>query len=172
MLITIYIQSKNLNSIKMFLKFFDKSCKDLNLIVFMRILNGLSNRKIITVLKSPHVNKTAQEQFESLVYRAQINIFSYKYWLLLVFIKHLKSTTLFSDVYLKIKVNLNNSNYHKLAIEYLNPNNFYLINYCALGSEELDFKCLFLNIPYYLMLFDIYGELNLNKQFEDVTNKV
>jgi hypothetical protein len=156
----------------MFLKFFDKSCKDLNLIVFMSILNRLSNRKIITVLKSPHVNKTAQEQFESLVYRAQINIFSYKYWLLLVFIKHLKSTTLFSDVYLKIIVNLNNLNCHKRAIECLNPNNFYLVNYCELGSEELDLKCLFLNIPYYLMLFDIYGELNLNKQFEDVTNKV
>jgi hypothetical protein len=147
----------------MFLKFFDKSCKDLNLVVFMSILNRVSNRKIITVLKSPHVNKTAQEQFESLFYRAKINIFSYKYWLLLVFIKHLKSTTLFSDVNLKIKVNLNNSNYHKRVVEYLNPNNFYLINYCELGSEELDLKCLFLNIPYYLMLFDIYGSLKLSK---------
>jgi hypothetical protein len=41
-----------------------------------------------------------------------------------------------------------------------------------LGNNESDFKCLFLNIPYYLMLFDVYGELNLKKQFEDITNKV
>ena len=172
MFVSISIQSKSLKSIKMFLKFFDKSCKDLNLIVFMGILNKLTNRKIITVLKSPHVNKTAQEQFESFVYRVQINIFSYKYWLLLVFIKHLKSTTLFSDVYFKIRVKLNNSSYHKRVIDHLNPNNFYLINYYELGRNDLDLKCLFLNIPYYLMLFDIYGELNLKKQFEDATNKV
>jgi len=172
MFVTVFIQSKNLNSLKMFLKFFDKSLKDLNLIVSISVLNKLTNRKVITVLKSPHVNKTAQEQFASFVYRTQINIFSYKYWLLLVFIKQLKSTTLFSDVDLKIRTKLNNSNYHKRVIDYLNPNNFCLINYDGLGDEELDFKCLFLNTPYYLMLFDVYGELNLKKQFKDITNKV
>lgn len=172
MFVTIFIQSKNLRSIKIFLKFLNKSLKDLNLIVFMKVLNKPTNRKIITVLKSPHVNKSAQEQFESFVYRVKINTFSYKYWLLLSFIKRLKLTTLFSDVHLKVKVNLNNLSYQKRVIGNLNPNNFYLINYDELGINELDYRYLLPNIPYYLMLFDIYGELNLKKQFYDIVNKV
>ena len=79
MFVTISLQSKSLQSIKKILIFLEKSCNDLNLVTFMKIQNKVTIRKGITVLKSPHVNKTAQEQFEFFVYRVQIKIFSYKY---------------------------------------------------------------------------------------------
>lgn len=162
MFVTISLQSKSLQSIKKILIFLEKSCNDLNLVTFMKIQNKVTIRKGITVLKSPHVNKTAQEQFEFFVYRVQIKIFSYKYLLLLVFLKYLKSTVVFSDVLFKISLNATNAGFYTKIIEQVNPNNFYLINYLDL-KNELDFTRLFRNIPYYLILFDIYGQLSLQK---------
>jgi ribosomal protein S10 len=162
MFVTISLQSKSLQSIKKFLTFLEKSCNDLNLVAFMKVKNKVTIRKGITVLKSPHVNKTAQEQFEFFVYRVQIKIFSYKYLLLLVFLKYLKSTVVFSDVLFKISLKVTNVGFQTKVIEQVNPNNFYLINYLDL-KNELDFTRLFLNIPYYLLLFDIYGQLSLQK---------
>ena len=97
MIVNIFIQSKNLKSIKKFLKFFDKVSMDFKLLSFKKTFNKLTKKKIITVLKSPHVNKSAQEQFEFSIYRCQINIFSYKTLLLLMFLKYLKTTTCYLD---------------------------------------------------------------------------
>jgi ribosomal protein S10 len=68
MFVTISLQSKSLQSIKKFLTFLEKSCNDFNLVVFMKVQNKVTIRKGVTVLKSPHVNKTAQEQFEFFVF--------------------------------------------------------------------------------------------------------
>ena len=44
----------------------------------LRLLSKRNLRKFITVLKSPHVNKTAQEQFEFRVYTKEFIISSFK----------------------------------------------------------------------------------------------
>lgn len=165
MFINLYIQSKNLRSIKKFLNFLDYyiSYGDSSLVVLKNIFKKVTNRKVITVLKSPHVNKTSQEQFEFIVYRSQINIFSYKYFLLLVFIKYLKSTILFSDIHLKVKLNINSLSYHRKLISTLNPNNFCLIDYSKLDNCG---SGLCYSLTYYLMLFDYYGSLSLKKKYK------
>lgn len=168
MFVNICIKSKNLRSLKKFLNFLDDyiSSNNLNVIVSKSSFKKVVKRKIITVLKSPHVNKRAQEQFEFRFYRAQISLFSYRYLLLLVFLKYLKTTVLFSDVHMKIRLNINNSRYYNKVLNILNPNNFYLTDYLELKEKsKLDKnKGLLLNIPYYLMLFDVYGSLSLKKK--------
>jgi len=122
-------------------------------------------KKRFTVLKSPHVNKRAQEHFEFSLYSYQVTVFSVDYPLLLTIIKYLKSSTLFSDVRLKVKIHINPSRYQNQLIQELNPNNFLLLDYSNLSQlPQKNSNCLS-NIPYYLMLFDIYGNLKLNKNY-------
>jgi len=153
--------------LKKFLNFLDSYIisDNLNVIVSKSLFKKVVKRKVITVLKSPHVNKRAQEQFEFRFYRAQISLLSYRYMLLLVFLKYLKTTVLFSDVHFKVRLNINNSRYYNKVLDILNPNNFYLTDYLELKDKvNLDKeKGLLLNIPYYLMLFDLYGSLSLKK---------
>lgn len=167
MFLDISIKSKNLRSINKFVTFLKLylTRKDLNTIVIKSEFKKVGNRKVITVLKSPHVNKNAQEQFEVSVYRVQITVFSLKYFLLLIFIKYVQSTILFSDIHLKVKVRINNSRYHNQIIDNLNPNNFYLENYDKIYKQydNVYRKKICVNTMYYLMLFDIYGELNLKR---------
>jgi len=167
MFVNVCVKSKNLRSLKKFLTFLDEyiTSKNLNVIVSKSSFKKVVKRKVITLLKSPHVNKRAQEQFEFRFYRAQISLFSYRYLLLLVFLKYLKTTVLFSDVHLKIRLHINNSRYYNKVLNILNPNNFYLTDYLELKDKNLDKnKGLLLNIPYYLMLFDLHGSLSLKKK--------
>ena len=169
MLINLFIQSKSLRSIKKLLKFLDMSFKDLGLVVLKNSFKKPTKLKVITVLKSPHVNKIAQEQLGFCVYRYQISFFSYKYFLLLMFIKYLKSSVLFSDVHLKVKVVINQSRYHYSIIDNINPNNFCLMDYSKL-YDKMGIDDICLTIPYYLMLFDIFGELSLKKKLQNNIN--
>ena len=58
---------------------------------------------VFTVLKSPHVNKTAQTQFENKLYRTQLTIYSNNYYKLIYFIKYFSENN-FSDIKIKIKI--------------------------------------------------------------------
>ena len=162
MYVNLYLRSKSLKSIKVYIRFFKLVSKHLNLVVLKNIYSKPINKKRFTVLKSPHVNKCAQEHFGFSLYRSQLTIFSYRYPLLFLLLKYSKSSILFSDIHFKIKMNINNSRYKTMLIDTVNPDNFYLIDYSQL-TEDILLNKLFSNIPYYLMLFEIYGELNLNK---------
>ena len=166
MFVNLFIQSKNLRSIKKLLKFLNISCKSLGLIVFQNSFNKPIHRKVVTVLKSPHVNKAAQEHFGFCTYRYQINFFSYKYFLLLMFLKYLKSSVLFSDVHFKVKVVINHSRFKGAMVDLLNPNNFCLMDYSSLFVGESK-NFINKNISYYLMLFDLFGELSIKKGFQN-----
>ena len=65
------IQSKNEKSLKNFLRFFFKHLKTKFNIIEKSTVNQ-TNRKVVTFLKSPHVNKTAQTQFEMHVFARKI----------------------------------------------------------------------------------------------------
>lgn len=70
------------------------------------VLTQHSKPKVIqkfTVLKSPHVNKKAQEQFEFCLYKNQLSIYSYQTLKLLTILKKFKLNYLQT---LKLKCNL------------------------------------------------------------------
>lgn len=117
------IKSKNKNSLNTFLKIFKK-------ILSKNTFNFTSNKKSIkrfTFLKSPHVNKTAQEHFEYTIYTKQFKIHSSKSSLLLVFLKKLKHNVFF-DVMFKIELVNQPLKYTQKLKNNLNPDNFLLVS--------------------------------------------
>ena len=87
---------------------------------------------MFTVLKSPHVNKTAQTQFEQRLYKNQLTVYSSNYLKLIYFIKYFSEKN-FSDVKFKIKLikNKNNNFILKKTTSFLNnevkPTSFFKI---------------------------------------------
>lgn len=108
MFINIYISSKNKNSLIRFLKLLQTFTD--NKYFTMKIIqikfNKLKHKKIFTILKSPHVNKTAQTQFEYILNKKQITIFTDNSLKFLFFLKIILEK-LFSDIVIKIKIYTN-----------------------------------------------------------------
>ncbi len=106
----IKLYSKERKFINNFLKIIKKN------LIFFNIHNKKTKKKKITVLKSPHVNKKAQEQFESRIYSIKLNFMfseSKKYIILLKKIKNFLLPGITIKVVKKIK---ENQNYFKTNI--------------------------------------------------------
>lgn len=168
--------SKNKKSVEnCFLFFFNNASKwDLN--VIKKYFRKKKKKNILTILKSPHVNKSAQEQFESKFFSIQFNIYSPKNLQVLFFLKKIK-THIFSDVKMKIKFILNKNLSEKKNVDILNPANFKLnvlkeveLNKYILCNKkriknkqyDLNKKPSLTNIQCLLKIFDIYSELQKN----------
>ena len=78
MILNINISSKDLYSLNLFLKFIFKmlNAKSLTLNSFFDVKTVSNKKKVFTVLTSPHVNKTAQEQFKTEFFVSKIMITS------------------------------------------------------------------------------------------------
>lgn len=79
------------------------------------------NKKNFTILKSPHVNKKAQEHFETRFFKKCLIIKLQKIFKFIIFLKK-SSNNMFSDVNIKCKQIFYSSN--KLFLGTLNINNF------------------------------------------------
>nr|QII42416.1 ribosomal protein S10 [Phaeodactylum tricornutum] len=187
----IKISSKNKNSIFTFCSFlFNQSdLKISSKLLAIKILQFNNKRKFFTVLKSPHVNKTAQEQFESKVFSNQFLIHGSSKSNFLHFLKKLKKD-LFPDLKLKISFPLQKiiSNIN-LRVKFFDSRNYHLKNYKYFLSQSeacntiknykkisfsgtIDFyECcenrndLNKHVRYvetYLKVLDIYGELTFS----------
>ena len=99
MFFNIYIYSKNYNSLNNFVAFLNNK---LHNFCFIKSPKKTS-KTILTFLKSPHVNKTAQEHF-SFNYFTKNLLIKPKNPLLILFIIKLIKKNLFLDVKFKIKV--------------------------------------------------------------------
>ena len=115
-------------------------------------------RKFVTILKSPHVNKTAQEQFEFRFYNKEFLVRSSKPLTFLTTIKKIKNLS-FPSIKLEVKGSFNQSQKDKSLSKALDPDTIILSQrnsqiFCAL---ELERK--------YIQLFDGYGEFCLKKSF-------
>ena len=142
----IKITSKNKKSI---LKFLFLVHKKFNFKIGSKALlkNYLpvSNRKkIITVLKSPHVNKKAQEQFETRIFSQKLVIYTAYDNRFLYFLKNLK-LRLFPDIRLKIKFITNrNSSIKKQIFNLYNykfqPSQFYYSQDLTYQNKKTNFK--------------------------------
>jgi ribosomal protein S10 len=167
------IISKNKKSAENCFLFFLNNTSELNLNIIKKYFQKKRKKNVLTILKSPHVNKAAQEQFESKLFSKQLSIYSSKNFQFLLFLKKIK-TRLFPDVKIKIKFILNKNLSEKTKINILNPSNFKLNVLKNIKLEkyvqsnkkrtknkhyELNKKSNLENIQNLLKIFDMYSEL-------------
>lgn len=152
MLVNIHICARNYKSLQQFLVFIlNKSLrKKLNITMFNFVYNKQKKNKIFTVLKSPHVNKTAQEHFEQSLYSKKLRIYSYKPFLLLVFLKMLKQNS-FADLTFQIEIVNQPLKFKQTVRNKINPDNFVMIQ----NSKSLN--C-------YIQILENYGNLLLSSK--------
>jgi len=156
MYLIINLTSSNLISINNFNEILLNKIDNIDDIkIFRNYIIKSKNKKKFTVLKSPHVNKDAQEQFEIRNYIRTIKVYSYQPLLLLFIIKYVKNK-LNSDVKLQIDFQYNLNQFHKHLKSNLNSNNSFI-------NENHDFKCDSRFIKNYLKSLDTFGELILKK---------
>ena len=131
----------------------------------IRSLSKHNSRKFVTVLKSPHVNKTAQEQFEFRVYTKEFVISSFKPLTLFLILKKINNLS-FSGLNLKIESLFKRNTKKKLIA--LNPDSIdlnttrksNLLSHLDLSnSQSLSVS------KKYIQLFDCYGEMVLKTDF-------
>jgi len=166
----ITIFSKNQISLNNFISFFFN-----NKIKFNQDIKYFQKKKkikIFTILKSPHVNKKSQEQFEYRIFSKQLTLYSNKAFKYLIFLKKVQ-INLFSDVFLKIKFLINKRNIKNRQTNLLNPNNFTLNLFTTifiLKKQKSNFNQQLKNYKKinlikktinYIKIFDSYGEINI-----------
>jgi len=118
------ISSKNEKSLRNFLFFFLNYLKaEFNIIYGSTYSNN--KRKVITLLKSPHVNKTAQEHFELHTFSRQVIVKTFLPNKNFIFVKKVINQ-FFQDLSFKLEF-INKSDLgHKNLLFILNPNNYKL----------------------------------------------
>ena len=114
-----------------------------------------NQRKFITILKSPHVNKTAQEQFEYRFYYKQFLINSFNPLTFFLMLKKAQNSS-FSGLKLEIKSVMSSSKKNINSKKILNPDNF-LLNSQLKEVTNPD------SIQKYIQLFDCHGETFLKE---------
>ena len=149
MFVIIDIYSKNYQSLSNFLEFFcdEKTIHNLKLSLLKIKSQRPIKKKVFTVLKSPHVNKIAQEQFEYRIYKKRLKIFVPQIMLFLILFKKIRFY-MFSDLGFKIKL-ISNLKSEKKKFK----NNFNIDNFCLVHKE--------LNLIKYLKMCEISGEFIL-----------
>jgi len=130
----------------------------------LRYSQQKQKRKVFTTLKSPHVNKTAQEQIEYRLFSKRINIFSFQILKFLVLVKKIQMK-LGPDIKIQMKFVLNNKNIKKTKLVSLNPDNYKINSLSFYKKKDIDSlnkveKFNKTQILSYLKLFDLYGELS------------
>lgn len=171
------ITSKNKNSVSDFFSFFSKNVA-CNFNILKKCFQKSKKKKRLTILKSPHVNKKAQEQFESRIFKKQFTVQTLKNLKYLIFLKRL-NYNLFPDVNIKLKYIITDKNSKKLGLKTVNPNyykinkyynlklnNFNLKNLAQLKRKNTTSKLyLAKKTNHLLQVFDLYGEF-LKHMFE------
>lgn len=90
----------------------------------------------MTILKSPHVNKKAQEQFEIRFFKKQLTIKSIKIFKYLIFLKKL-NFNLFSDVNITLKYSIKKKETQKLNLKIFILENFKLKKFIHFKNYSL-----------------------------------
>ena len=149
MFINIYVSSKNSISLNTFLRFFLKISKNKQIKTNIYSIQHSKPKltKKFSILKSPHVNKKAQDQFEFRVYRKQLSLYSYQGLKLLMILKKIQCK-LFADVKIKVEFVLNENKFYKETHKKFNPNKF------SLKKNKVNS----LSSKSYLQFLDVYGE--------------
>ena len=113
---------------------------------FCRQKQKKNKHKFVTILKSPHINKTAQEQFEYKFFTSQIVLYSTDLFFCYVVIKRIFKKG-FPGLKIKLLHSFDKKNQNKVLTTFLNPDNVLL-------SEKKKIKS-------YFLMFDSFGEVCL-----------
>lgn len=160
--------SKNKNSLQRNFLFF-MITSNLNFAVVKKYFQKKTKKQFITILKSPHVNKSAQEQFVSHKFSKQLTIFSSKNFQYTYLLKQIKSN-MFSDINLRVKCSLNKQKDTSTKLQIFNPDNFHLnLNENIFNQKKILSRTItpqknfqinkVKKIKTFLKTLDIYGEL-------------
>lgn len=155
------VSSKDGQVLKKFLRFLHK------LKISTTVLKHFSKqkkRKFITVLKSPHVNKTAQEQFEFKYHSKEFLVDSLKPLTFFLTIKKIQNFS-FPGLKLEVKGLVHLDKKSKSFLRLLNPDNVVLEDYSNKTLKQLSPPT-----KKYIQLFDCYGELYLKELFLNQVN--
>jgi hypothetical protein len=119
--------SKNKKSLKRLIRLIEHNPFKLNAI--KKYFSKANHNKILTMLKSPHINKKAQEQFESRLFSKQINFYSLAHFNYVVCLKKIKKV--FSDIKIKIKCIINKKLFLIKQQSVYASSNFHLNLFCS-----------------------------------------
>jgi ribosomal protein S10 len=103
----IFIQAKHKTYITNFIKLFNKKSKT-HLKSIKRDFKKKKSKFFFSILTSPHVNKRAQEQFETRVHKLQLKVDTLEPLKLIIMIKRLYSQAL-PNLRIKIKLKVHKS---------------------------------------------------------------
>ena len=132
---------------------------------FKKYSNNKIKVKKFTLLKSPHVNKNAQDQFEIRYFFQKLSVYLPENFKYLVFLKRLTTIT-FPDILLKIKISLDTERENNLKLKFFTPNNFKINkNYYYNKKNVIKNKKIYSyqnikEFKYFIKIFDSYGELH------------
>lgn len=137
-LYSINIVSTNQKSLRKFFHLFVK-ISQITKFGLINKINLRKSKKKITILKSPHVNKKAQEQFELGYDNYQFNIYSPQELKLILMLKKLQKK-LFTDIKIKIRVLSSKKSFERKKQEIINPLNIWYENLTYNNSNAIDIK--------------------------------
>ena len=148
MFIRVCIKSKNKQSLIKLLKIFKNFINNKNLKLSQTLIFSQNKKinKVFTILKSIHVNKTAQEQFEFNLFSKSIKIHTFQSLKLLIILKKIQ-TVFFSDVQIKTKFLISGLYKKKIIKKKINPKTINLKPITTLKQLKL-----------YLLLLNYYGK--------------
>ena len=152
MFVSVTIFSITKSSLKKFFLILNKLClnKKLKIKYVSDNYNKTNLKTSLTVLKSPHVNKTAQEHYKHVVFKKRIGLYTTSQLKLLVILKKLELKIL-PDLALKIELTAYKAPSSKKLKMIINPDKIMQINCSKQGGK-------YFLIDNYLRIFDIYGE--------------
>ncbi len=149
------VSSKDSQTLKFFFRFLQKLKSSSTV---LKHFSKQNKRKFITVLKSPHVNKTAQEQFEFRYYSKEFLVDSLKPLTFFLAIKKIQNLS-FPGLKLEVKSFVNSNKKGKSFLRLVDPDNVVLAYNSSKLFNRLSFQ------KKYVQLFDCYGELFLKELF-------
>jgi ribosomal protein S10 len=150
------VTSKNKSSIKNFHKFFNEITYNYFNII-RKTFKKKPKKKFITILTSPHVNKTAQEQFELKTFSTQIKLETVQPFKFLMLLKKIKINT-FPDVNIKLKLVSYKVKQSLLKKKIFDIDNFKMNTFKNFNNKNIKLnKIKFYKNKNFLYLLDIYG---------------
>lgn len=158
MYLNISIRSKNYNSLKSFLRIFKTLTKteELKLNQILKVFQQKRFKKVFTILRSPHVNKSAQEQFEYNLFVRHVNIKSYQILKILIILKKIKIIS-FSDIEVKLKFTINSKSKKDIFIYNLKSKKIRIV-LKKKKRKTYNAICRFEQIKLYLLCMGLYGK--------------
>ena len=152
MLIYLSIYSNKNETLNKVFRFINKVTKQklLKIKIFSKQYRKIKTLKRFTVLKSPHVNKKAQEHFKLCKQQYYIKLDLFQINFFFIVLKKLQ-TQLFPDIFVKVKVYFLDKQTKKTLI---NPNSF---------KFESAPNLIITNTINYVKILDTFGELGMKK---------